>query len=445
MATLTKDEIVTLQVLKQKGESNCAIAKRLGVTEGAVRYHVRRAKENASDGRRKISLIEQLGLQEAVRLWWQNATEVANDDRPPNIMALWTYLIDEHQYSGSYKSVRKYCRETFPAPKKRPFRRIETPPGAQTQSDWLETTIAIGDGEQQKLYGFVMTLSHSRKTAVVWSRSMNQLAWHRVHNEAFLRLGGVAAVNRIDNLKTGVAHGSGPWGKINVSYQGYARTMGFHVDPHEVRQPQQKGKAERRVSVVKQFNLQQRFESLEHLQRYTDEQLQQATTRQLCPVTGKTVAQTWEDEKRLLRPLPASLPEPFDLIRDCPVHKDCTIRFEGRTYAVPFKYAYQMVEVRGCSGFIQIADRQTGEIVKQYPRSTEQLLLLDSDCYEGDATDLVQRPRPLGKVSRRFQELEAQSVQRRSIDYYVGMADVFQDRMATQLRIASTKLAEVAS
>ena len=77
---------------------------------------------------------------------------------------------------------------------------------------------------------------------------MNQLAWHHVHNEAFQRLGGVAAINRIDNLKTGVAHGSGPWGKLNESYAAYARTLGFHIDPHEVRQPQQKGKVERRVS-----------------------------------------------------------------------------------------------------------------------------------------------------------------------------------------------------
>ena len=445
MAKLTKDEIVTLQVLKDKGESNCAIAKRLGVTEGAVRYHARRATQKTVDGRKKTSLIEQLGLQEAVRRWWLNATETSSDNRPPNIKELWTYLVDEYRYSGSYKSVRKYCRETFPAPKKRPFRRIETPPGAQTQSDWLEATIDISEDEPLKLYGFIMTLSHSRKTVVVWSRSMNQLAWHRVHNEAFLRLGGVAAVNRIDNLKTGVAHGSGPWGKINEAYQAYARTMGFHVDPHEVRQPQQKGKVERQVRSVKQLNLKQRFDSLEHLQRYTDEQLERAAARNVCPVTGKTVVETWEDERRLLRPLPASLPEPFDLIRPCPVHKDCTIRFEGRTYSVPFKYAYQTVEVRGCSGFVEIADRQTGEIVKQYPRDTQQRLLLDSDCYEGDSTDLVQRPRPLGKVSRRLQELASQAVQLRSIDQYAALADVFASRTATaQSELAQSELSEVA-
>ncbi len=424
MVKLTEEEIVTLRVLKEKGENNCTIAKRLGVTEGAVRYHVRRAKDKATDGRKKVCLIEKLGLQDAVRQWWQTATESLPKDRPPNVQVLWMHLVDEHQYLGSYKSVRKHVREKFPAPKKRPFRRIETPPGAQTQSDWLETTVDISEDEPRTLYGFLMTLSHSRMTAVVWSRSMDQLAWHRVHNEAFRRLGGVAAVNRIDNLKTGVSRGAGPWGEINASYQSYARTMGFHVDPHEVRQPQQKGKAERRVSVVKQLNLRQRFDSFEQLQRYTDEQLEREATRRRCPATGKTVSETWRDEQPLLRPLPATLPEPFDLIKDCPVHKDSTIRFEGRTYAVPFAYAYQTVEVRGCSGFVQIVDRGTGAIVKQYPRNTEELLLLDQDCYEGTATSLVERPRPLGKLARRLLELAAQPVQRRSIDFYAELAEV---------------------
>ncbi|MHC5537106.1 hypothetical protein ACYOEI_02580 [Singulisphaera rosea] len=80
-----------------------------------------------------------------------------------------------------------------------------------------------------------MVLSHSRKEAVVWSRSVDQLAWHHVHNEAYRRLGGVAAVNRIDNLKTGIAHGCGAWGVINEQYRVYARTLGFHGRPHSAR------------------------------------------------------------------------------------------------------------------------------------------------------------------------------------------------------------------
>jgi transposase len=433
VAKLTKEEIVTIQVLKETGETNQAIAGRLGVTEGAVRYHLRRKKAQATDGRKKVSLIEQLGLVQVVEHWWQTAQEVLPGDRPPNVQELWTFLADEYQYTGSYKSVRKYVREHFPAPQRRPFRRIETPPGAQTQSDWLELAIDISDEPSDrtsaagltKLYGFVMTLSHSRKTAVIWSRSMNQLAWHHVHNEAFLRLGGVAAVNRIDNLKTGVSRGAGPWGEINASYQAYARTMGFHVDPHEPRQPQQKGKVERQVGVTKSLNFRQRFTSLEHLQQYTDQRLAADACTRLCPVTGHTIAATWAAEKPLLRPLPQTLPKPFDLVKTCRVHKDCTLRFEGRTYSVPFEYAYQTLEVRGCSGFLQIVDRRTGAIVKQYPRGTKERLLIDPACYESDA-DAINAPRPLGKVASKLQELAAAPVQLRSIDIYAELAEVMQ-------------------
>jgi transposase len=424
LAKLSKDEIVTLQVLGEKGKSNRAIARQLDVSEGTIRYHRRRQAQAASDGRTKKTLIEQLGLVQVVDHWWDTQRELLPDDRSPNVQALFQLLVEEHQYSGSYKSVAKYVRSTFAKPKRRPFRRIETPPGAQTQSDWLEAKVRI-QGIVVKAYGFVMTLSHSRMTAVIWSLSMNQLAWHRVHNEAFRRLGGVAAVNRIDNLKTGVAHGAGPWGKINECYQAYARTMGFHVDPHEVRQPQQKGKAERRVSAVKQrLDLQQEFGSLAALQTHTDDRLDRDAVTRKCPVTGTSVYEAWLVERELLRPLPATLPEPFDLIRTCDVYKDSTIRFEGRTYTVPFRYAYGSVEVRGCSGFIQIVDRKNGEIVRNYPRNSEELLWVDPTCYEGDSTDDVSAPRPLGKMARKLDEIAAMNVTQRSIDIYAQLAEV---------------------
>ena len=432
MAKLSKEEIVTITVLKEKGETNQAIGRRLGVSEGAVRYHLRRRKKQATDGRKKTSLLEKLGLKQVVQHWWKTQESVLPKNRPPNVQELWIFLVDQHQFPGSYKSVRKFVRQHFPAPKQRPFRRIETAPGAQTQSDWMEVSINIGDDPSNrkvadsgttKLYGFVMMLSHSRKTAVIWSRSMKQLAWHRVHNEAFSRLGGVAAVNRIDNLKTGVSRGAGPWGEINASYQAYARSMGFHVDPHEPRQPQQKGKVERRVGAVRQLNLQQRFNSLEQLQEYTDQRLAADACTRICPVTGKSVSETWQDEKPLLRPIPAKLPEPFDLVKTCPVHKDCTLRFEGRTYSVPFQYAYKTLEVRGCSGFLQIVDRRTGVVVKEYPRGTQQRLLIDQACYESDS-DSADAPRRLGKVARKLAQLAAEPVQLRSIDIYAQLTEV---------------------
>ncbi|MGZ0167910.1 MAG: Mu transposase domain-containing protein, partial [Planctomycetales bacterium] len=173
---------------------------------------------------------------------------------------------------------------------------------------------------------------------------MNQLAWHHVHNEAFKRLGGIAAVNRIDNFKTGVASGSGVWGKVDSAYAAYARTMGFHVDPHEARQPQQKGKVEQRVGAFKQLDWNRVFDSLADLQVYTDEMMRRDSVVRQCPVTGQSVHVTWLSERELLRRLPATLPAPFDAIKQAKVYKDCTIRFEGRTYSVSYRYTDKTVE-----------------------------------------------------------------------------------------------------
>ena len=256
---------------------------------------------------------------------------------------------------------------------------------------------------------------------------MKQLAWHHVHNEAFKRLGGIAAVNRIDNLKTGVASGSGVWGTINTSYAAYARTMGFHVDPHEARQPQQKGKVERRVGAFKKLDLSRVFESLEELQVYTDETLQRDSVIRKCPVTGKSVHETWSSERELLQPLPKTMPTPFDAIKQAAVHKDCTIRFEGRTYSVPYRFARKAVEVRGCSGFIEIADPSSGEIVKKYPRNTEELLHIDPACYDHDGLQgEIPTPLPLGRMARRLDEIATTGVAIRSIDFYAALASDIQ-------------------
>lgn len=170
---LSWEEIVTLKILKGKGENNCRIAQTLGLTEGAVRYHLRR--EGQADGRqakpRKADEVA-AAIQHFV------ADHLARDaTRPVNVQLLFEWLVSEHAYAGSYKSVLRYVRDQYPPPRLRPYRRIETPPGAQAQVDWGEELVDLG-GSPERLYGFVLVLSHSRKEAVIWSRRMDQLAWH---------------------------------------------------------------------------------------------------------------------------------------------------------------------------------------------------------------------------------------------------------------------------
>src|SRR5205823_180815 len=127
LATLTREQIVTIEVLHQRDQSQCQTARILGVSEGAVRYHLRRAQDGAVDGRRKPARIEQLGLAEAVAHWWQAQAQILGPQRPPSVQLLHEFLRTEHGYDGSYKSVRKFVRARYGRPPIRPFRRVETP------------------------------------------------------------------------------------------------------------------------------------------------------------------------------------------------------------------------------------------------------------------------------------------------------------------------------
>ena len=52
MGRVSREEVVAMGVLVEKGETKVAVALRMGVTEGAVRYHVKRSAEGREDGRR---------------------------------------------------------------------------------------------------------------------------------------------------------------------------------------------------------------------------------------------------------------------------------------------------------------------------------------------------------------------------------------------------------
>jgi hypothetical protein len=345
-------------------------------------------------------------------------------DRAVNVQLLYDWLRAEHGYAGSYKSVLRFVRARYPQPRLRPFRRVETPPGAQAQVDWGEFAgIDVGDGPQA-LYGFVLVLSHSRKAVLVWCRRMDQLAWHHAHSEAFRRLGGIPAVLRLDNLKTAVVRGAGPWGQVNDAYRSYARALGFHIDACLPRCPEDKGKVENKVG-----NLKRRlrltgaaFDGLAGLQQWTDGELAAWDGRRLCPATGETVEASWRAEQARLRPLPALLPVPFDVALTRTVQRDCTVAFEGRVYSVPFVHCGRAVEVRGGAEVVQVLHE--GQVVAEHPRHSRQRLLVDPAHYDGPGDDRVAPPVPLGKLGRRLQEIVSQPVEQRPLDLYAALAEV---------------------
>jgi transposase len=211
---LREEEVMTIEVLHERGCSNREIGRKLGVDEKAVRYRLARLASGARDGR-----AEKPFLAEALHAVIAHWLEQTSSRRGVNLQVLHEYLVAEHGYRGSSKSVQRYVRAKFPAPKIRTRRRVETPPGAQGQVDWGEFPGVVVGGQRIDLHAFHLVLSHSRMEAIVWSERADQLAWLHVHNEALRRLGGVPAVLRVDNVKTAVVKGAGQ-GQGGASHRG---------------------------------------------------------------------------------------------------------------------------------------------------------------------------------------------------------------------------------
>lgn len=407
-----------MAVLLERGHSQSAVARLLGVSEGTVRYHRKRWSANAVDGRSKQAL-KAAAHAEAIAHWRDQ-----QEDGRVNLAALHDWLRCEHGYAGSLKSVQRYWSRTYPAPSIRARRRVETPAGAQAQVDWAEFPGAVLGDEVVDLVALIVTLSWSRKRAVVWARSKDMLSWQSCQIASFRRLGGVPAVLRIDNVKTAIVKGAGAWGVINETYRRFAAQLKFHVDACQPRHPRGKGKVERHVRDLRETVDPRReaFDSLEHLQAVTDARLAERANRLRCPITGTSIAEAWAQERRLLTPLPETLPDPFDVVVRRPVEIDCMVSFEGRRYSVPFRFVGQEVEVRGLAGRVQVL--KDAAVIAEHPRGTDARIVRTEAHYDGEDTDRVRAPMPLGRMGRRLVEIAAGNVQHRSIDLYARLAEV---------------------
>jgi transposase len=408
---------MVIKVLKERGASASSIARTLSVTEGAVRYHLRRAAAGAVDGRAG-KVHRAAPWHEAIRTWL-----AAQGNGPVNLAALHVWLSEEHGFKGSSRSVQRYVRVAFPRPARRARRRVETPPGAQAQADWAEfRSVPFVDGPRD-LYALHVQLSHSRFGAVIWSERKDQLAWLHCHSEALKRIGGVPATMRIDNEKTAIATGAGAWGEIHIAYRRYAEVVRFHVDACAPRSPEHKGKVERRIldQRLAADPYSRTWTDLAELQAWTDERTLLSAHRRRCPATGTSVFDAWQAELVHLGEL-AALPEPFDLVATRRVSEDCLVSFEGRRYSVPFPLIGRTVEVRGCAERVKVfADAQ---VVANHPRQTRELLVIDPAHYEGERTEDVLPPTPLGRMGKRLQEIALMPPEKRPMDIYAALVEV---------------------
>jgi hypothetical protein len=180
----------------------------------------------------------------------------------------------------------------------------------------------------------------------------------------------------------------------------FARECGFQIDPCRPGTGSDKGKAERSVRTFRgAFGdlFLETWSDLASLQAALDARAETLLDLLRCPVTGSSVREALDAERVRLQALPL-MSEPFDVVVARRVQRDCLVCFEGRRYSVPFTWVGRQVEVMGTLTHVSI--RGDGSELVRYPRKTRELLLLQPEHFEGESTERVLRPTPLGTRAR---------------------------------------------
>jgi transposase len=156
-----------------------------------------------------------------------------------SVQRIWQDLVEEYGYGASYESIKRYLR-SLPAPR-RPVGVFLSAPGDEGQVDFFQGAPTLdATGQWKRPWVFRLTLSHSRHgyEEAVWDQRLETFL--RLHERAFLDLGGVPRVVKHDNLAAAVVRACLYDPDTHVVYAAFAQHWGFTSLPTRPRTPQDK-------------------------------------------------------------------------------------------------------------------------------------------------------------------------------------------------------------
>jgi transposase len=249
-------------------------------------------------------------------------------------------------YTGGYTILKDYLAPLREAARVAATRRFETAPGEQAQVDWGHVGTLVIDGVEVSLWAFVLTLGHSRAmfAEIVTAQDLGCLL--RLHEAAFLALGGVPAELLYDNMKTVVTGYDDRGEAVPQSvFADFARHWGFRVRVCRPYRPQTKGKVESGVGYLKKsFLCGRAASSLDDLRTQLQEWTAEVAHRRVHGTTHRVVAEALAEEQAHLGPL--ATPYPYVPEETRRVSSDCYVEFRTNRYSVPWTAAGRRVTIR---------------------------------------------------------------------------------------------------
>ena len=263
------------------------------------------------------------------------------------VKAKTAYMIVKAKYDlpGSYETFKLFIKEHICEIKANTVPlRIELPPGKEIQLDYGSVGKIYDQLEKRNrvVWAFCARLSCSRLPYIEFVYTQKQESFVMSNINMLEFFDGASEFITIDNLKSGVIKPSLHDPKLNRAYSEFAEHYGTFINPCIVRKPEHKGKVERLIPVAREL-----FRRLKEIHpTYTLRELNDAALlwckeeygRKKHGTTGIPPMTLFkEEEKATLIPLPQ---ERFEIPKwkVVKIHPDRFFVFEGKYYAMPYKY-----------------------------------------------------------------------------------------------------------
>lgn len=281
---------------------------------------------------------------------------------------LWQYLVDNHNYSGSYVNFCLYLKtyDEFESyfKKRRPSNvnqvtvRYETGMGKQAQLDWKEKIeFLLDNGETVVVNVFVLLLSYSRFRVYRLSVSKTQDVLFNFLDNAFEVFGGVPKEIVTDNMSTvmDVARTESFAGKVNTKFQQFADDYGFKVRPCIAARPRTKAKVEAPMKIldeIRAYNGKLDYDGLNKLVTRINNRVNTHVVKD----TGIIPIMYFNKEKAFLSSLPVkNIRKPYQITtKPLKVNPSSMINYGGNQYSVPTEYLGKSLTVQAYDGYIHV-------------------------------------------------------------------------------------------
>ncbi|MEI8039568.1 MAG: IS21 family transposase [Verrucomicrobiota bacterium] len=255
-------------------------------------------------------------------------------------------LVAGHGFGGSYPSVRRYVAKLKASEPTRVWR-IECQPGEEMQVDFgLGAPLAEAGGKTRRTWLFRAVLSYSRKGYSEVVLRQDTETFLRVLENAVRYFGGVPRLLNFDNLKAAVIKADWYDPAMNPKLADFCRHYGMTPMPCRSYTPQHKGKVERGVGYAKNNALKGKlFASLGEENAHLMHWEEQVADKRVHGTTRRQVAAMFEEERKSLGELPASVYESYQEGRRR-VQRDSFVEVAKAYYEAPPEFIGRQVWVR---------------------------------------------------------------------------------------------------